>query len=171
VYAELSDYLRRGGSDAGQHHKISGRVLGTTTQYETDFWNNILYPTSHQPFEHTSYKVTLAMFNDITKPPPPLPTTELFELEDGLSLMPPLSRRAHGPGLIVLIPDTSQQLAIIDGVPSQPIKWAEEGYTLVAIQRRALITGAKDALTKAAESLARCEKCAPNGKIGLLGKS
>ncbi|KAJ5381576.1 uncharacterized protein N7496_004004 [Penicillium cataractarum] len=108
------------------------------------------------------------MFNDITKPPLPLPTTQLTELEPGLSIVLPLSRRGHGPGLIILVPDTDQSLAIIDGVPSQMIKWAEEGYTVVEIQRRALITGAREVLTKAIQALESCDKCDPKDKVGLI---
>lgn len=109
------------------------------------------------------------MFNDITKPPPPLPATQSTEIEPGLSIVLPLSRRGHGPGLIVLVPDTEQSLAIVDGVPSQLIKWAEEGYTVVEIQRRALMAGAREALTKATQVLENCEKCDPKDKVGLIG--
>ncbi|CEJ60286.1 hypothetical protein PMG11_08866 [Penicillium brasilianum] len=108
------------------------------------------------------------MFNDITKPPPPLPTTQLTELEPGISIVLPLSRRGHGPGLIVLATNTDQSLAIIDGVPSQSIKWAEEGYTVVEIQRRALLSGAQEVLTKATQALESCEKCDPKSKVGLI---
>lgn len=111
------------------------------------------------------------MFNDITKPPPPLPTTQLTELEPGLSILLPLSRRGDGPGLLVLVPDTDKPLAIVDGVPSQLIKWAEEGYTVVQIQKRALIAGAPEALAKAIQALERCDKCTPKEKIGLVGES
>lgn len=110
------------------------------------------------------------MFNDITQPPPPLPPTQLTELEPGLSILLPLSRRGDGPGLLILVPDTDKPLAIIDGVPSQLIKWAEEGYTVVEMQRRALITGAREALTKAIQALESCDKCAPKDKVGLVGK-
>jgi carboxymethylenebutenolidase len=109
------------------------------------------------------------MFNDITKPPPPLPTTQSTEIKPGLSIVLPLSRQGHGPGLIVLVPDTEQSLAIVDGVPSQLIKWAEEGYTVVEIQRRALITGAREVLTEATQALESCEKCDPKDKVGLIG--
>lgn len=111
------------------------------------------------------------MFNDITKPPPPLPTTQLTELEPGLSILLPLSRQGDGPGLLILVPDTDKPLAIVDGVPSQLIKWAEEGYTVVEIQRRALIIGAREAITKAIQALESCDKCAPKDKIGLVGES
>ena len=109
------------------------------------------------------------MYNDITKPPPPLPTTQSTEIKPGLSIVLPLSRRGHGPGLIVLVPDTEQSLAIIDGVPSQLIKWAEEGYTVIEIQRQALITGGREVLVEAARALESCEKCDTKDKVGLIG--
>ncbi|KAF3396174.1 Cytochrome b2 [Penicillium rolfsii] len=108
------------------------------------------------------------MFNDITQPPPPLPTTQSTEIRPGLSIVLPLSRRGHGPGLIVLVPDTEQPLAIIDGIPSQSVKWAEEGYTVAAIQRRALMTGAREVLTEATQALQSCEKCDPKDQVGLI---
>jgi carboxymethylenebutenolidase len=124
-------------------------------------------PNHSQRIDHQPK--TLVMFNDITKPPPPLPTTQSSEIKPGLSIVLPLSRRGHGPGLIVLVPDTDQSLAIIDGVPSQLIKWAEEGYTVVEIQRRALVTGAREVLTEATQALDSCEKCDSKDKIGLIG--
>jgi carboxymethylenebutenolidase len=108
-------------------------------------------------------------YNDITKPPPPLPTTQSTEIKPGLSVVLPLSRRGHGPGLIVLVPDTEQSLAIVDGVPSQTIKWAEEGYAVVEVQRHALIMGAEEVVTSAIQALEICEKCDTTDKVGLIG--
>ncbi|KAH8886563.1 hypothetical protein GQ53DRAFT_727560 [Thozetella sp. PMI_491] len=108
------------------------------------------------------------MFNDITKPAPPLPTAELKELGSGLSLLPPLTRRGHGPGIILLVADTNDQMTISEGVPSHLVKWAEEGYTVVEIQLKALKTGAAAALSTAADALSGHEKCQPKEKIGLV---
>jgi carboxymethylenebutenolidase len=93
-------------------------------------------------------------YNDITKPPPPLPTTQSTEIK---------------PGLIVLVPDTEQSLAIVDGVSSQTIKWAEEGYAVVEVQRHALIMGAEEVVTSAIQALEICEKCDTTDKVGLIG--
>ncbi|EXJ92684.1 carboxymethylenebutenolidase [Capronia epimyces CBS 606.96] len=134
------------------------------------------------------------MYNDITKPPPPLPTPRLQQLKPGVSLLPPLSRRGHGPGLILLTPDDRDidtdtdgklalALAIKKGVPSLLVKWAEEGYAVVGIQERAALaagSGSDSAsasnistlLTTAIEALSRCEECDDHGqgklKIGLV---
>lgn len=110
------------------------------------------------------------MYADITKPPAPLPTTRLETVQSGISLLPPLSRRGHGPGLIILVPDSTTQLAITEGVPSPLVKWGEEGYAVVEIQASALTSGnVEDALSKAAQALASCVECDPKGKIGLVG--
>ncbi|RJE25982.1 hypothetical protein PHISCL_01667 [Aspergillus sclerotialis] len=108
------------------------------------------------------------MFNDTTKPAPPLPTINRTDIEGGVTRLQPLSRRGYGPGLIILIPDTEKSMSIIDGVPSQLIKWAEEGYTVIEIQQRALRQGVQSALNKAIDALMSCEKCGPKGKIGLV---
>lgn len=108
------------------------------------------------------------MFNDITKPAPPLPTPQLRELKPGISLLLPLSRRGHGPGIIILIPETSDLLAIKDGVPSHLVKWAEEGYTVVGIQERALFTEASTLLKAGVEALSQCDECKPKGNVGLV---
>lgn len=114
--------------------------------------------------------VPSTMFNDITKPPPPLPAADLQTLEDGVSFLSPLSRRGHGPGIILLVSDTDDQMMIADGVPSHLVKWAEEGYATVEIQLKAIKEGkATDVLAKAVEALDSNEKCQPKGKIGIVG--
>lgn len=116
------------------------------------------------------------MFNDISKPPPPLPSPALTALGPGASLLRPLSRRGTGPGIILLTADAEDPLAIRDGVPSPLVKWAEEGYTVVEIQARALLRadggddGAQQVLKSAVEALVGCDKCEPKDKVGLVGQ-
>ncbi|KIW15885.1 hypothetical protein PV08_05935 [Exophiala spinifera] len=111
----------------------------------------------------------MGKYNDITKPAPPLPSPNLRELEPGVSLLWPLSRRGYGPGLIVLTTDTDDPLAIKDGVPSHLVKWAEEGYAVVGIEERAFSSSrASMLLALAVDALAHCEKCDPKGTIGLV---
>lgn len=69
----------------------------------------------------------MSTYSDISKPAPPLPTTNLKSIGSGVSLLAPLSRRGHGPGIILLVPDHEDQLTISQGVPSLLVKWAEEG--------------------------------------------
>ncbi|KAI1336033.1 hypothetical protein F5Y15DRAFT_216535 [Xylariaceae sp. FL0016] len=109
------------------------------------------------------------MYADITKPPAPLPTPQLTALSPGLSLLLPLTRRGTGPGLIVLTPDSEDQLSIKEGVPSPLIKWAEEGYTVVEIQAAAVIgKNPFEVLRQAVRALEKCEKCEFNEKVGLV---
>jgi carboxymethylenebutenolidase len=111
------------------------------------------------------------MFQDITKPPPPLPAVELKQLEAGVSVLTPLVRRGTGPPLIVLAADNDDSTSIIEGVPSLLIKWAEEGYTVAEIQRQALEKDAAGTLKRSIEALRENSKCEPKDKIGLVGRS
>jgi carboxymethylenebutenolidase len=111
----------------------------------------------------------MSKYNDISQPPPPLPTPNLVELEEGLKLLLPLTRRGYGPGIILLTPNTDDPLAIREGVPSLLVKWAEEGYAVVGIEERALEKGGSASLKAALKALSTCEKCEPKGKVGLVG--
>lgn len=110
------------------------------------------------------------MFNDITKPPPPLPSPDLTQVAPGVSLLRPLSRRGSGPGIIILTADYEDSLAIREGVPSPLVKWAEEGYTVVEVQARALVAAEAQVVKSAVDALAGCEKCEPKDKVGLVGE-
>lgn len=110
------------------------------------------------------------MFRDITKPPPPLPAEELREIETGAVILSPLTRRGHGPGVILLVPDSDASAKIIDGVPSHLVKWAEEGYTVVEIQQQALVKDATNAVKRGVEALKENPNCEPKDKIGVVGK-
>lgn len=110
------------------------------------------------------------MYADITKPPPPLPTAELKTIRQGVSLLPPLSRRGHGPGLIILTQATADPFAFYEGVPSLLVKWAEGGYTVVQLEPSAFEgRSSEETLKEATEALAQCDKCEPKESIGLVG--
>lgn len=110
------------------------------------------------------------MFQDITKPPPPLPAVELKQLDVGVSVLSPLVRRGTGPPLIILAGDNDHSTNIVEGVPSHLIKWAEEGYTVAEIQQQALENDAAGILKRSIEALRANPKCEPIDKIGLVGK-
>ncbi|KAF2757412.1 NTF2-like protein [Pseudovirgaria hyperparasitica] len=102
----------------------------------------------------------------------PLPVPKLKEVSNGLSLLQPLSRKGSGPGVIVLTETLEDALpgdnvAIKHGVPSVPIKWAEEGYTVIEITEAAFASS-KDPFVSAIDALEKEEKCEPNGSIGLV---
>lgn len=112
------------------------------------------------------------MYADITKPAPPLPTAQIETLRPGVSVLPPLSRRGHGPGLIILTGASQNPLAFYEGVPSPLVKWAEEGYTVVQLEPAAFEGRSSDeALKEAATALAQSDKCEPKDRIALVGTS
>lgn len=110
------------------------------------------------------------MFNDISKPAPPLPSPELTEVKRGISLLRPLSRLGTGPGIIILTHDYKDSLAINEGVPSPLVKWAEEGYAVIEIQSTALSANEGHIIKLAIETLRDCDKCEPKDKFGLVGE-
>ena len=111
------------------------------------------------------------MFQDIAKPPPPLPAVELSQLEDGVTILSPLVRRGTGPPLIILAPNNNDAEKIVEGVPSHMTKWAEEGFIVAEIQQRALERDAAGALKRSIEALRESSKCEPELKIGLVCES
>ncbi|KAH6665667.1 carboxymethylenebutenolidase [Halenospora varia] len=87
-----------------------------------------------------------------------LPCAELVELEGGLLLQPPLSRRGHGPGLVVVVPETSRHQHITPDLLPPLQKWAEEGFATVEIPSSALGDGnAGSALAQALQALEKCD--------------
>lgn len=110
------------------------------------------------------------MYADISKPPAPLPQAKPQTVGEGITLLPPLSRRGHGPGLVILSPDSEKHLEIIEGVPSALLKWAEEGYAVVEIQAKAFNRDAGEVLSDALKALRDCEQLEKDSKIGLIGQ-
>jgi carboxymethylenebutenolidase len=108
------------------------------------------------------------MYADISKPPKALPSAEPKKLDGGLSLLPPLTRRGHGPGLIVLVAQSADKLMHDGGVPSPLMKWAEEGYTVVEIPSSAWTADASP-LKAAVAAIKECENYEDTGKFGLVG--
>ncbi|KAK1657453.1 hypothetical protein BDP55DRAFT_761651 [Colletotrichum godetiae] len=110
------------------------------------------------------------MYADINKPPAPLPKAEPQCIGEGITLLPPLSRRGYGKGLIILQHDSTQSLEIVEGVPSALIKWAEEGFVVVEIQAKALTnpSTAADVLQTALKALKDCSKLEKDGKAGIV---
>ncbi|PVH80890.1 hypothetical protein DL98DRAFT_490589, partial [Cadophora sp. DSE1049] len=108
------------------------------------------------------------LYGDITQPPPALPQPQLTQRRKGVSLLLPLSRRGHGPGLIILVPDHDKQLSIEEGIPSPLIKWAEEGYVVVEIQSSAVAGAEESVLGEAVNAIKACEKCNQKEKMGLV---
>lgn len=108
--------------------------------------------------------------------PVKLPTAELVEISEYISLLPPLSRRGYGPGLMIVLPEgtpTYRQGGVVceDGVPPPLLKWAEEGFAVVEI-REAAFRGdisVQQVLDRAVADLVDCEQCHEDGGIGIIG--
>lgn len=88
-----------------------------------------------------------------------------------VTIQPPLSRRGHGPGLIIVVEEginLSKHDKILDPPPSQ--KWAEEGYAVAQIT---VAPGAADVagqVTSAIESLRELDSCDEKDKFGVICK-
>lgn len=63
-----------------------------------------------------------------------LPSAQPIKISANICIQPPLTRRGHGPALVLLVPngvDLSKSDKTLDPPPLQ--KWAEEGYTVAQI--------------------------------------
>ena len=64
----------------------------------------------------------------------PLPSAKAIVVSPDIVIQPPLTRRGHGPGLVLLVPsglDLRGHEKTLDPPPLQ--KWAEEGYAVAQI--------------------------------------
>lgn len=100
--------------------------------------------------------------------PVPLPSAKPFQVSESITIQPPLSRRGHGPGLILLVPaglDLNGHSKTLDPPPLQ--KWAEEGYAVAQIT---LAEGGelKARLDEALEALKELKECDADEKMGLI---
>lgn len=120
------------------------------------------------PCHKLSRNIAITMYADISQPAAALPQLQPKDVQPGVSLLAPLSRRGHGPGVILLTANSTGQLSINEGVPSASIKWAEEGFTVIEIQAAALAAGPA-VLEAAVSALKECDKCDGTKKIGIVG--
>ncbi|KAJ8102921.1 hypothetical protein POJ06DRAFT_59046 [Lipomyces tetrasporus] len=64
----------------------------------------------------------------------PLPSAPVSQLADNAVIQPPLSRRGHGPGLIIIISEAQCDIPCKDTLEPHPLqKWAEEGFAAVRV--------------------------------------
>lgn len=112
------------------------------------------------------------MSAEIARTPPSPVQTKTVDIGSGLTLLSPLTRRGSGPGLLLLASDQNATLDIHDGVPSSLVKWAEEGYSVVAIGAsvvKAEKANISQLLDDSLKALENCNECDPKGKFGLVG--
>ncbi|KAI1087927.1 hypothetical protein F5B19DRAFT_496892 [Rostrohypoxylon terebratum] len=91
-------------------------------------------------------------------------------MDSRLTIMPPLSRRGHGPGLLLLVDeklDLGRNKKTLD--PPPLIKWAEEGFAVVQLRATTsegdLIRGG---LCSALSELSRLSSCDQTKRIGII---
>lgn len=109
-------------------------------------------------------------------PPKPVPPQQPEEIAEGITLLRPLSRKGHGPGLIILAPrsqdnnnPTTSSKEIQNGIPSLRMKWAEEGYCVAQIQSHASSSSASSSVLEiAVQALQACAECEPKEKMGII---
>lgn len=105
-----------------------------------------------------------------------LPSAKCKKLAEGVYLQPPLSRRGHGPAVVLLVPHASSPDAteVVGDNATVPIsprqKWAEEGFAVVEIQSLAADSNGlyKKSIELALEALYQCRSC-ERKPFGLIG--
>ncbi|KIW11435.1 hypothetical protein PV08_10735 [Exophiala spinifera] len=104
-----------------------------------------------------------------------LPTAELSSVDDHISLLPPLSRRGYGPGLILVLPADAPTYpeggtVCVNQTPPPLLKWAEEGFAVVEIREAAFKSTrtAQEVFAKAVVALEGCDNCNEKDGIGLI---
>ncbi|EFQ25007.1 carboxymethylenebutenolidase [Colletotrichum graminicola] len=86
-----------------------------------------------------------------------------------VTIQPPLSRRGHGPGLLILVEqgiNLSKHDNILDPPPAQ--KWAEEGYAVAQIIVTPGANDVTDSVSSAIESLRELDSCDDKDKFGAI---
>ena len=94
--------------------------------------------------------------------PVPLPNAPSITISDNIILQPPLSRRGHGPGILLAVPaelDSDTPGKSLDPMPLQ--KWAEEGYAVAKwkVGQNDSSDALQSSLQKAVEALAQLPEC------------
>lgn len=132
---------------------------------------------------HSSFNMT-----DREESPVPLPSAPVIHLAGNATLQPPLTRRGHGPGLIIIVsgdPNVPQEQPgsghgsdvrdpkTLDPLPQK--KWAEEGYAVVQLIFGDVEPGKEEwdietAFDKAIDALTTLETCDVKDRFGLIGK-
>ena len=109
--------------------------------------------------------------------PVPHPNATLIQISSDIVLQQPLSRRGFGPGIIIFLPDTAH-LVLADQSTAKPLdpdpttKWAEEGFSVVAITGTSSdrVPSAAKALREALEALQALEQVDIKQKFAVIGE-
>jgi carboxymethylenebutenolidase len=116
------------------------------------------FPTKYDPNHPDEAEVSL----------PNAPREPLSE--SWAELQPPLSRRGHGPGAILYLPPPSQSTSKATTLDPEPVmKWAEEGYAVVAIQHNVGRQQVEAALSLGLEALKSHKDVDVKDKFAVFG--
>ncbi|GKT53865.1 carboxymethylenebutenolidase [Colletotrichum tofieldiae] len=86
-----------------------------------------------------------------------------------ITIQRPLSRRGHGPGLLILVEqgiDLSKHDEILDPPPAQ--KWAEEGYAVAQLVVTPGASDVADQVSSAIKSLRELDSCDDKERFGVI---
>ncbi|KAK4547327.1 hypothetical protein LTR36_000983 [Oleoguttula mirabilis] len=106
---------------------------------------------------------------DVKETPVALPSARAFAVSDTITIQPPLTRRGHGPALIILVPahlDLGSSAKTLDPPPLQ--KWAEEGYTVVQLKVSDDVSSLKDDIQRALKACSDLTECDTTDSVGLI---
>lgn len=124
---------------------------------------------------------------DEEETPVPLPSAPVIRLAGNATLQPPLTRRGHGPGLIIITPgdlnvpkekqegeyrSDDRNPKTLDPLPQK--KWAEEGYAVLQLSFGDGEPGTEEwdigtAFDRAIDALTTLETCDVKDRFGLIG--
>ena len=121
------------------------------------------FPTSYDPNHPDEAPLAL----------PSAPRVPLHPSAPYIELQPPLSRRGHGPGVLVFLaphpPDGTRKAETLD--PEPVMKWAEEGYAVVGVRTE---SHSREEVDKAFEvgikALMDCNECTKKDKLAVMGE-
>lgn len=101
----------------------------------------------------------------------PLPSAPSQRIPPNVVLQPPLSRRGHGPGIILILPEENEAGCSSTTLDPRPLqKWAEEGYAVVEIRiTQNDGTSIRSLLQVGMEALKSLPQCEFEDVIGLIG--
>ena len=101
-----------------------------------------------------------------------LPSARPFDVSSNVVIQPPLTRRGHGPGLLLLIPtgiDLEGSDKTLDPPPLQ--KWAEEGYAVAQIiLEEAQSSTFERHMQDAIATLSELKECDSTESLGVICK-
>lgn len=129
-------------------------------------------PTSQMPAPvQTTYDPT-----SISERPVALPNEPIRRITERLSIQPPLSRRGHGPAVLIFLPAEGDVPPLNEGrkpLDPEPVqKWAEEGFAVAFVRLsedldvRQIMGDAAKALIDLDDSLVDTKD-----KFGVIGRS